>query len=262
MKPVKIVTHHENQRHAAEFYLKEGLVAIGYVYKKSVATGTPDTIRKYFRNQRLSEQKVGQATSVYLRFRDEVEIGSIVFAYLGNNKIAAVGEVTGKCKFNDKNIVGNDKGGVGYPNQRKVKWWDKPRNFDRHFLPKNLLEWVAKPGTILIKQYDFRKLKRSLQNVPSQESVTKTLEIHDENEIKDYMETHLEDVEKGLRLIKREYPTSEGPMDFLAKDKGGVDVVIEVKMEADDSAVAQVRKYMRSFKKRHAEIRSQRFSRS
>jgi predicted Mrr-cat superfamily restriction endonuclease len=258
MKMVKIVTHYEDQNRAAELYIKEGLIAIGFVYKKNVSKGSPETIRKYFRSQRrLSEQKVGQGTSMFLRFRDEVEIGDIVFAYLGNNKIASVGEITGRCKFNDRNIVGNEEDGVGYPNQRKVKWWDKPRNFDRHFLPKSLVEWVAMPGTISTKQYDLGRLKKSLQNVPSQESVTKALEIHDENEIKDYMENHLEEVEKGLRLVKRENPTSEGPMDFLAKDKNNKNVVIEVKIEADESAIAQVRKYMRSFKKdkRSPEVR-------
>jgi RecB family endonuclease NucS len=88
-----------------------------------------------------------------------------------------------------------------------------------------------------------------MQDIPTQETVTKALEIHDEDEIKDYMEKHLEEIEKGLKVVKREHQTSEGPMDFLAKDKEGANVVIEVKMVADDPTVTQLRRYMRSFKR-------------
>jgi RecB family endonuclease NucS len=37
-------------------------------------------------------------------------------------------------------------------------------------------------------------------------------------------------------------------MDFLTKDKDGIDTVIEVKMKADDHTVTQLRRYMRSHK--------------
>lgn len=182
-------------------------------------------------------------------FREGVSIGDIVLAYKLNNIVALVGEIVGEYEFNAKNAVGDLKGEIGYANQRRVKWWERPRDFDRHFLPKGLAEWVARPGTISIRQYNIGKLKKILQNIPSQETVTKALEIHDEDEIKDYMEKYLEEIEKGLKVVRREQPTSEGPMDFLAKDKNGTNVVIEVKMVADDSTVTQLRRYMRSFKR-------------
>ena len=250
MQLIKIVTHHENPRRAAEIYLKEGFIAIGYIYEKNVARKGREEIKEYFRKQRgLTEQQVGQSTSIFLKFRDEIEEGDMVFAYSGDNKIALVGEIVGQCKFNDKNIVGDEKGEIGYPNQRKVKWWDSPRNFDRSFLPRKLSEWVARPGTLSIREYDIKKLKQISQEIPSEETVTKALEIESEDEIKDYMERHLGDVEEGLTLVKREYPTSSGPMDFLAKDKQGTDVIVEVKMKADDATVTQTRRYMRSLKR-------------
>jgi Holliday junction resolvase-like predicted endonuclease len=250
MKLAKIVTHHEDPKRAAEIYLKEELIAIGYIYEKSVAKKDKEKIKEYFRKQRgLTEQQVGQSTSIFLKFRDQIEEGNIVFAYAGDNKIALVGEVAGQCKFNDKNIVGDEKGDIGYPNQRKVKWYDSPRNFDRSFLPRELSEWVARPGALSIREYDIKKLQKILQEIPSEETVSITLEIHSEDEIKDYLEKHPGDVEEGLVLIQREYPTSTGPMDFLTKDKNGVHTVIEVKMEADDTTVTQIRRYMRAFKR-------------
>jgi RecB family endonuclease NucS len=63
------------------------------------------------------------------------------------------------------------------------------------------------------------------------------------------MEKNIGEVEKGLKLVEREHPTSDGPMDFLAKDSNGNNVVIEVKTKADDSTVSQLRRYMRSLKR-------------
>ena len=249
MTLVKIVTHHKNPSRAAELYLHEGLIAIGYVYDKAVSQKNEEAIKKYFREDRdLTEQQVGQSASIFLKFRDEIKEGDVVFAYAGGNKIALVGEIIGPHKFNDRNIVGDEKGDIGYPNQRKVKWWDTPQSFDRTFLPRDLSEWVARPGTLAIRDYDIKKLRLALQKIPTEETMIKTLEIHGEDEIKDYMEKHLEDVKKGLKLTQREYPINSDRMDFLAKDRNGVDTVVEVKTTADDSAVTQTRRYMRMYK--------------
>jgi hypothetical protein len=250
MKLVKIVTHHKNPDLAAELFAKEGVVAIGWSEFDNLRGLTYDDIKQKSKKRwKRTERESASDASQLIAFRDEVSSGDVVFAYKLNNIVALVGEIISGYRFNTKNSVGDLKGKIGYANQRKVKWWDSPRNFDRHFLPRNLSEWVARPGTISIRQYDMRKLKKILQNIPSQETVTKALEIHDEDEIKDYMERHLEEVEKGLIVIKREQPTSEGPMDFLAKDKDDINTVIEVKMMADDATVTQLRRYMRSFKR-------------
>lgn len=249
MKLVKIVTHHKQPDLAAEQLAREGVIAIGWSEFGDLTNLTYDDLKQKSKKKwKRTERESASDASQLIAFRDEVNIGDIVFAYKLNNIVALVGEIAGRYKFNTKNSVGNPKGEIYYANQRKVKWWDTPRNFDRHFLPRNLSEWVARPGTISIRKYDVKKLKKTLQNVPSQETMTQTLEIHDEDEIKDYMEKHMKEIERGLTVVKREQSTSEGPMDFLAKDKDGVDTVIEVKMVADDSTVTQLRRYMRSFK--------------
>ena len=258
MKLVKIVTHHENPNRATEIYLKEKVIAVGYVYDKTIANANKDRIKKYFRKERgVTEQQVGEATSTFLRFRDEIKKRDVVFAYAGNNRVALVGEVIGECRFNDRNIVGDEKGEIGYPNQRRMKWWANPRNFDGSFLPSKLSQWVAKPRTLSFFDQDAKKLKEILQKIPSQEAVTIALEIHGENETKDYIEKNPEAIEEGLSIIERECQTLSGPMDFLAKDKNGIYTVMEVKMEADDTTVTQIRKYIQAFKsnKKVAKVR-------
>jgi len=250
VKLVKIVTHHKYPDEAAELFAKEGVVAVGWSSFGNLKGLTYDEIKQ--KSQRLwkrTERESASDASQLIMFRDKVSIGDIVFAYKGNNKVALVGEIIGEYKFNKKNKVGNPKGKIGYANQRKVKWWERPRNFDRHFLPKELSEWVARPGTISIRRYDIEKLMKILENIPSQETVNKALEIQSEDEIKDYIEKHPTEIEEGLKIIRREYPTSTGPMDFLAKDKDGIDTIIEVKRRADDTTVTQLRRYMRSYRR-------------
>ena len=253
MQLVKIVTHHENPELACKLYLKERVIAVGFVYDKSVINKDPETIKAYFRKERdINELQVGKATSTYLKFRNDIEKGMIVFAYLGQNMVGLVGEVKGPYRFDDKNSVGDEKGEIGYPNQWRVKWWDSPRNFDRHFLPNYLSNWVSRVGTIAIqdfKELSKEKLREILEKIPSHTAVSKALEFHDENEIKDYMEKNMGEVESDLELVEREYQTSDGPMDFLSRDKEGRNVVIEVKLEAKNSTVSQLRRYMRAYKK-------------
>ncbi len=249
MKIVKIVAHDTFPQEAAELFVKEGIVAVGWSEFGDLNGLTYDEIKE--KSKKLwnrTESQTAKDASQLILFRDGIDVGDVVFAYLGGNKVGLVGEIAGKMKFNSKNTTGDMKGKIGYSNQRKVTWWEKPRNFDRHLLPDDLSQWVSIPGTISAKPYDRAKIDKALKLVPSQETVTKTLEIHDEGEIKDYMEKHIGEIEKGLVLIGREYPTSTGPMDFLAKDKDGINTVIEAKRKADDHAVTQLRRYMRSYK--------------
>jgi DNA-binding GntR family transcriptional regulator len=66
-----------------------------------------------------------------------------------------------------------------------------------------LPKFVALQDTLSTRPYDRVKLKKALEKVPSHETVTKALEIHDADEIKDYMEKHLNEVEPSLELVKR-----------------------------------------------------------
>ena len=84
---------------------------------------------------------------------------------------------------------------------------------------------------------------------PAADSLQKLqfLEITSENEIKEYMKEHLDQVEEGLTLVPRgrEYRTSSGLIDFFAIDKVGTHTVIEVKMKANRNTLTQTRTYMR-----------------
>lgn len=216
---------------------------------------TKDDIKKILSTKwKYNQHKSAQATSQLLGLRDKVKKGNIVLAYLGNNTISLVGEVLKEYQFNDRNSVGDPNGEIGYPHQIAVDWWPHPRNFHRSYLPGALPSWVSRVGTIGFRHYnDLTKFKHGLQRIPSQDIVTKALQIDSENEIKEYMERHLQEVESGLVLIRREFVTSEGTMDFLAKDKHGTPTVVEVKRKADDSASTQTRRYMRAYGKQKGE---------
>lgn len=253
MHVVKVVTHHEDQETAARLFAEEGVVAIGWSEIGNYERLTRDEIKaKARRMSKEPEQSIARTATQMAMFRDKVKVGDIVFAYKGNNKVALVGEIASRYRYNTRNRVGDLRGHVQYPNQREVKWWKNPRNFDRSFLPTELSDWVAIPGTIAVKEYDTRhlgQLKRELQRVPSEEMRVKALEILNENEIKDYVRYHPEAVEPGLTIVEKEYSTSEGPMDFLAKDASGLHVVIEAKVMADDNSVTQTRRYIRALKR-------------
>lgn len=51
-------------------------------------------------------------------------------------------------------------------------------------------------------------------------------------------------IEDGLVLVRREYPTSIGPVDLLCRDPGGGAVAIEVKRRGDIDGVEQLARYV------------------
>jgi predicted Mrr-cat superfamily restriction endonuclease len=252
MKIVKIVTHHEKPDRAAELFAEEGVVAVGWADVGDISGKSREEIKAFLIEEwGQSEQEAAIGAASLLRFRDEIEVGDLVFAYKGRNAVALVGEVTGGYEFNVQNRVGDPNGEIGYPNQRKVNWWTHPRNFDRSFLPEDLSVRVALPGTIHIfdvDEYYIEKLEESLRQIPPEETRRIILEVEDEDEIKRFMRNKLSDLDEGLTLVQPEYSTSVGNMDFLARDRAGFDVVIEVKVKADDSAVGQVLGYMQAYK--------------
>jgi hypothetical protein len=248
MNVVKIVTHHDKPQRAADLFAMEGLVAVGFDVGDPKGKSRDELKRLFVQVWKVSDAKAAHSAGELLRFRDEIGIGDIVLAYKPPNMIALVGEVVGPPQYETKNAIGDPKGEIRYPNQRKVEWWPEPRDFHRDYLPEDLRDKVALPGTIHIFEYDFDKLKRSLGTVPPEESRQKVLEIEDEDEIKDYLEKNPEDVEKGLVIVKREHELPVGSVDFLAKDSRGVHALIEVKVKADDSAAGQILGYLQSYK--------------
>ncbi|MFM7827925.1 MAG: endonuclease NucS domain-containing protein, partial [Acidimicrobiaceae bacterium] len=53
-----------------------------------------------------------------------------------------------------------------------------------------------------------------------------------------------ETIEPGLTLIRREYPTSVGPVDLLCRDTAGRTVAIEIKRRGEIDGVEQLTRYI------------------
>lgn len=67
----------------------------------------------------------------------------------------------------------------------------------------------------------------------------------DEKILEDFLEKHIKELDKGLRLIRRQYPTISGPIDLLATDNRGRIVVIELKKNrVSDKVIGQVARYV------------------
>lgn len=245
MKVAVIVTHHENVKKTAELLYKEGVVAIGFSRLGNLKGKTKDQFRTLLRKQGFSTGEIASAVGMVTRFRDDLKIGDIVLSYAGHNRVALVGQIKGKYEYNTRNAIGNLKGEIGYPNQRKVEWKEHPRNFHRDFLPHDFRDKVALPGTIHIFDYDVKKLEQSLQAIPSEEMEETIYEIKNEEEIKKHLRRKLPTL--GLSKIKREFLTSNGPVDFFAIDKNGRPVLIEVKVRAKDSTIGQLLKYIGAY---------------
>jgi RecB family endonuclease NucS len=69
---------------------------------------------------------------------------------------------------------------------------------------------------------------------------------------KDGVEAHLQEllaanpeaIERGLTLVRREYPTDIGPVDLLCRDHEGRAVAIEIKRIGEINAVEQITRYL------------------
>ena len=155
-----------------------------------------------------------------------------------------------RYNFNNKNEVGDPKGEISYPNQRKVEWWKSPRNFHRNLLPGDLKNLVASRGTIKILEYDLdvQKFSESLQKIAETVAGKELIaEVTGEDEIHEYLVNHLGELEEGLTFKESEYGISVGSIDILAEDRNGLPVIIEVKVRADDSTIGQLLGYIQAY---------------
>jgi hypothetical protein len=70
--------------------------------------------------------------------------------------------------------------------------------------------------------------------------------------IKDGVEAHLQELlaeqaevlGAGWRVVRREYPTSIGPVDLLCKDSDGASVAVEIKRRGEIDGVEQLTRYL------------------
>ena len=241
----KIVTHHSDTRRAAEAWARLGVCAVGYIYDSEMIHADREEIKAYMYKKRKRKSAIPADAGAFIRFRDDIQIGELVFAYVGSNIVGLVGEVEGDVFFDDENEVGDV---FYYPNQRRVNWWPEPRFFDRRELPHDVSEWIKMRGTILRRKYKVKSLKQEIRKIKS--GVMKdSLETENEIEIQDFIENNIEKIEEGLVLVERERTVAGKSMDFLARDKRGFYTVIEVKQLAKPDALTQLRGYIRDYKK-------------
>jgi RecB family endonuclease NucS len=124
---------------------------------------------------------------------------------------------------------------------------------DRAYKPLN---WMTCPCT-LVEEPGVWKVAN-----PKGETLVITLtEVHSDvsHELgvdpgleKDGVEAHLQELlaanpdvmEKGMRLVKREYPTDIGPVDLLCRDAEGRAVAVEIKRIGEINAVDQLSRYL------------------
>jgi RecB family endonuclease NucS len=52
------------------------------------------------------------------------------------------------------------------------------------------------------------------------------------------------EIEPGLTLVRREYPTPIGPVDLLCRDAGGATVAVEIKRRGEIDGVEQLSRYL------------------
>lgn len=66
-----------------------------------------------------------------------------------------------------------------------------------------------------------------------------------ERDLEDHLVKNLDAIEKGLKLVGRQFSTEVGRIDILAEDEHGGRVVIEVKVgDAKDSSIGQIARYL------------------
>ena len=118
------------------------------------------------------------------------------------------------------------------------------------------LNWMNAPNTIV--EHDDRWV------VTNPKGETLTINLHqvlsdnshelgeDPGLSKDGVEAHLQEllaalpdtIEKGLALVRREYPTAVGPVDLLCRDANGKTVAVEIKRRGEIDGVEQLTRYI------------------
>ena len=125
------------------------------------------------------------------------------------------------------------------------------------------LNWMNAPNTLsLDESTDDDETEIWHVRSPKGEQLTITIhEVIDELDhemgvdpglVKDGVEAHLQEllaadpttIDKGLRLVRREFPTDIGPVDLLCRDADGKAVAIEVKRRGEIDGVEQLTRYL------------------
>lgn len=118
------------------------------------------------------------------------------------------------------------------------------------------LNWMNAPNTLIENEAGWR--------VSNQNGEALSIELHevhsdvtvdlgsDPGLQKDGVERHLQELlaeqphelEDGLRLVRREYPTDIGPVDLLCRDAEGRTVAVEIKRRGEIDGIEQLARYV------------------
>jgi endonuclease len=118
------------------------------------------------------------------------------------------------------------------------------------------LNWMSPPCTLAESEGFWRVVNKAGEEL----RITMEEVLHDSSHSlgvdpglqKDGVEAHLqvlladnaEVLGAGWRVVRREYPTSIGPVDLLCKDADGVSVAVEVKRRGEIDGVEQLTRYL------------------
>jgi hypothetical protein len=233
-----IVTHHEEPEAAAKAWKRENVCAIGWA--------------QYGDLRRKPRESLDAHAVIARDLFGEMKRGDLVLAYSTGNTIALVGEVTSGWFRNEKNEVGA-KGEFEYANQRRVKWWSEPRDFNRWELPRWFALQLGKRGQTIVRLdfhgYGFDKVVEIIRACARSGSALEAIEDLVKAGIRKYLGQEIDALEDGLQIISAEKSiTKEDRPDFVAKDVKGTPVLIECKGQAGEADCDQLRRYGIDFK--------------
>jgi hypothetical protein len=233
-----IVTHHEDPDGAAEAWKRDGVCAIGW--------------SDYGNLRNLPKEKLEGRAALATRLFLGMQPGDIVLAYSMGNTIAYIGTLTGRYKHYERNEVGSPDR-YSYPNQRAVKWWDKPHHFDRRDLPTWIANQLGKRGLTVtrldIHEYGFGPAVEIIRTCARSGSALGEFEDLAKAGIRKYANQRIGELEPGLRITAMERSITERDRpDFIASDRKGSTVLIECKGVAREGDCDQLLRYGADFK--------------
>lgn len=81
--------------------------------------------------------------------------------------------------------------------------------------------------------------------------ITHDSKLISESKLEEYIISHIDDVEKGMKVIQSQVVLKNGRIDILAKDKNGTYSIIELKVEKDTDLMWQKWYYTKEIKERY-----------
>lgn len=207
-------------------------------------------IKEYLKNEKIKNIKNNRRTSILNTIEKESSYAINFFCssnlfYFSDSKILILNEKELKSF-----IKTNEKISVWIDFKEKKDWFYYYGNYDAD---KSSAEFALDYYTDIsdidkavstFSDYKNKKIKLpdNIKNI-SEEDFKSVLV--DEKILEDFLERHIEELEKGLKLVGRQYPTISGPIDLLAKDNNGRFVVIELKKNrVSDKVIGQVSRYV------------------